>query len=198
MRDVFAMDEVRAARAGSGIVLAEEEPFRLAGTVVRPASLEVEFQSETVTAEPRVMQVLVALSRGRGEPTSRKRLIECCWAGRRVTQGALNRSIAQLRKVLRDPGIEITTIPRVGYRLRAASAADPPQLPPVAPQDISMVFTSHELEHAEDGGRGGPAALRGAAAGASRGGLGRRGARIAAVVAIALLALAVVVWEWVT
>jgi Tol biopolymer transport system component/DNA-binding winged helix-turn-helix (wHTH) protein len=119
MNDAFAMNP--ATDRAREIVLSREPPFRLAHTAVRPASLEVEFQSETVSLEPRVMQVLVALYGMRGEPVSRDVLIQCCWAGRVVTDGALNRSIAQLRKALRDPGIQIETIPTVGYRLRAVS-----------------------------------------------------------------------------
>jgi Tol biopolymer transport system component/DNA-binding winged helix-turn-helix (wHTH) protein len=121
MNDAFAMNDRAAADRAREIVLSREPPFRLADTAVRPASLEVEFQSETVSLEPRVMQVLVALRGMRGEPVSRDVLIQCCWAGRVVTDGALNRSIAQLRKALRDPGIQIETIPTVGYRLRAVS-----------------------------------------------------------------------------
>src|SRR5689334_10909608 len=113
MRDVFMMGDPGAVPGGAPaareIVLAQEKPVRL-------AALEVEFRSQTTSVEPRVMQVLVALSRLGGEPASRERLIEWCWGGRVVTDGALNRSIAQLRKALRDPGIEISTIPRVGYR----------------------------------------------------------------------------------
>ncbi len=123
MRDVFVMNEAGAAGGDPEIVLALEKPFRVAGTLVRPASLELEYRSETISIEPRVMQVLVALSRAGGEPMGRRRLIDCCWGGRLVTSGALNRSIAQLRKALRDPAIEISTIPRVGYRLRAAPNA---------------------------------------------------------------------------
>lgn len=105
------------------IVLAQEKPFGLAATLVRPAALEVEFGSQTTSIEPRVMQVLVELSRSGGEPVSRETLIECCWGGRVVTDGALNRSVAQLRKALRDPGIQVETIPKVGYRLQVAAAA---------------------------------------------------------------------------
>ncbi len=60
------------------------------------------------------MQVLVALSRSGGEPVSRETLIECCWGGRVVTDGALNRSVARLRKALRDPGIQVETISEGG------------------------------------------------------------------------------------
>src|SRR5690242_13200912 len=125
MRDVSMMNGADAGAGPREIALAQEKPFQLAGTRVRPAALEVEFQGETVSLEPRVMKVLVALGRRHGEPVSREMLIESCWGGRVVTDGALNRSIAQLRKAVRDPGIEISTIPRVGYRLQAHAAATP-------------------------------------------------------------------------
>jgi len=179
MRDVFAMNEARAAHAGSEIVLARESPFRLAGTLVRPAALELEFQSETIRVEPRVMQVLVALSRTGGEPASRERLIECCWGGRLVTDGALNRSIAQLRKALRDPGLEIRTIPRVGYTLRSISAAEPLESRPIAGPRNSTAFP---------GSTKGPQPITGSAS-------SRRVAQVAAVVAVVLITLGVVAWE---
>lgn len=173
MRDAFAMNEARAAHGVTRIVLAQEKRFRLAGTLVQPASLELEFQSETTLVEPRVMQVLVALSRAGGEPTSRKQLIQCCWGGRPVTDGALNRSIAQLRKALRDPGIQISTIPRVGYRLQTVS--------PTEGAAVDLVPT-----------RGATAAVT------RRPAFSGRGVQVVAVVAVALLALALVTWGFMT
>src|ERR1044071_5869215 len=114
MRDVSTMNGSDAGAGPREIALAQEKPLQLAGTRVRPAALEVEFQDETVSLEPRVMKVLVALGRLQGEPASREMLIASCWGGRVVTGGALNRSIAPLRKALRDPGIEISTIPGGG------------------------------------------------------------------------------------
>src|SRR6185369_9882336 len=140
MRDGFTMSDGNAARGASGggreILLAQEKAFRLADTQVRPAALEVEFAAETTSVEPRVMQVLVALGRAAGEPVSREALIDTCWGGRVVTDGALNRSVAQLRKALRDPGIQVETIPKVGYRLQAAVAPVGHAAPvvPVAPE----------------------------------------------------------------
>jgi Tol biopolymer transport system component/DNA-binding winged helix-turn-helix (wHTH) protein len=100
------------------IVLAREAPFGLAGTAVRPASLEVIYGGNVVSLEPRVTKVLVALHRSEGQPVSRDELIDLCWGGRVVTEGALNRCVAQLRKALdADARIRIETIPTVGYRL---------------------------------------------------------------------------------
>jgi DNA-binding winged helix-turn-helix (wHTH) protein len=197
MHDVFAMNEARAARGGSGIVLAQEKPVRLARTRVRPASLELELEGETIRVEPRVMQVLVALSRAGGEPASRQQLIERCWGGRLVTDGALNRSIAQLRKSLRDPTIEISTIPRVGYRLRPAPTEESLQPTPVPVPPASTATESAADLPPVAGAAPGSVPARGAIAeGADGSGFSRRSRHIAAVVLIALLLVAVVVWEW--
>jgi Tol biopolymer transport system component/DNA-binding winged helix-turn-helix (wHTH) protein len=106
------------------IALAREAPFGLAGTLVRPAALEVEYGGQVVSLEPRVMKVLVALQRAEGQPVSRDELIDLCWGGRVVTEGALNRCVAQLRKALdANEQIRIETIPTVGYRLVGMPAA---------------------------------------------------------------------------
>jgi len=116
------------------LTLARELPFSLAGTQVRPAALEVETGGKVTGLEPRVMKVLVALHRARGQPVSRDELIDLCWDGRIVTEGALNRCVMQVRKaLLANPRIKLDTIPTVGYRLQAsaevqrlASAGEPP------------------------------------------------------------------------
>ena len=98
--------------------LARELPFKLAATLVRPAALEVEHGGQVTALEPRVMKVLVALHRSRGQPVSRDELIDLCWGGRIVTEGALNRCVAQLRKALAaDPAIRVDTIATVGYQI---------------------------------------------------------------------------------
>src|SRR5258708_18039911 len=80
------------------IALARESPFALAGALVRPAALEVEYDGQVVSLEPRVMKVLVALRRGEGQPVSRDELIDLCWGGGGVTQGAVKRWVAQFRQ----------------------------------------------------------------------------------------------------
>jgi len=104
------------------LTLGRELPFALAGTLVRPSALEVEFDGKVTALEPRVMKVLVALHRAKGHPVSRDEMIDLCWDGRIVTEGALNRCIAQLRKALGDnPCIRLDTIATVGYRLQAGA-----------------------------------------------------------------------------
>jgi Tol biopolymer transport system component/DNA-binding winged helix-turn-helix (wHTH) protein len=120
------------------LTLARELPFALAGTLVRPSSLEVEFGGQITALEPRVMKVLVALQRAKGHPVSRDEMIDLCWEGRIVTEGALNRCIGQLRKALGDnPRIRLDTIPTVGYRLQAG--AEIQTLPSAANADTPPV-----------------------------------------------------------
>lgn len=106
------------------IELVSEPSFPLGTSVVHPASLEVVWPDARCKLEPRVMQVLVALNRRRGEPLSREELSHLCWDGRVVGDDALVRCIGRLRKAFqRDPAVEIGSIPKVGYRLRLLSAA---------------------------------------------------------------------------
>ena len=100
------------------IDLAHEPAFALGGVEVRPAKLEVVARERREVLEPRIMQVLVALARQRGEVVSREDLIGSCWAGRIVGDDAINRCIFRLRRLAGQiGGFEVETVPRVGYRL---------------------------------------------------------------------------------
>lgn len=114
------------------IILAGEPDFELGGAAVRPSSREIAFDGARETVEPRVMQVLVALARRRGEVVSRDELIHRCWEGRVVGEDAINRCLAKVRRITeRMQGVTLETIPRVGYRLADASRARAPaQAPP--------------------------------------------------------------------
>ena len=101
---------------------------------VRPAELCVEFDGQRHELQPRVMQVLVALARGRPAVVSRDKLVELCWEGRIVGDDSVNRCILALRHLAQQPAkppFSIETVPRVGYRLvegpdgEAAAAARP-------------------------------------------------------------------------
>lgn len=103
------------------IDLAHAPAFHLGQLDVRPATREVLGPGERrEILEPRIMQVLAALARRRGEVVSRDDLIEACWGGRAVSDDAVNRCVAALRRL--DPdgaSMAIETIARVGYRLEA-------------------------------------------------------------------------------
>lgn len=105
------------------IDLAREADFRLGEVLVRPSIRQVEAKGQAETLEPRVLQVLVALSRRAGQVVSRDELVELCWEGRSVSDDAINRCISRIRK-LGDAhaAFAIETISRVGYRLDVSDA----------------------------------------------------------------------------
>jgi tetratricopeptide (TPR) repeat protein/TolB-like protein len=118
-----------AQLAPEPIMLAREPAFDLAGIEVRPASLEVVLPGRRELLEPRVMQVLTALARRRGEVVSRDDLIQACWEGRIVSDDAINRCISRIRKLAAaSAGFEVQTIPKVGFRL-SESIVEPAATP---------------------------------------------------------------------
>lgn len=105
--------------------LAREPEFTLGGAGVQPSSREIAFDGVRETVEPRVMQVLVALARRRGEVVTRDELIEQCWDGRIVGEDAINRCLAKVRRLTeRMRGVTLETIPRVGYRLADTAGSE--------------------------------------------------------------------------
>jgi len=103
------------------IDLAKAAAFRIGRLGIHPATREiVRDDREREIVEPRVMQVLIALSRANGGIVTRDELTECCWEGRIVGEDAINRVISRLRKVADGVGADsfrIETVTKVGYRL---------------------------------------------------------------------------------
>lgn len=105
------------------IALADEPPFRLGVLDVRPASLEVVHDGVCHSLERRVMQVLVALARRRGEVVAREALMRAGWGERVVGEDALHRCIVRLRRLGHETAaFSLENIPRVGYRLAETGA----------------------------------------------------------------------------
>ena len=106
--------------------LAHEPDFPLGRVEIRPSRREIAGEGLRESIEPRVMRVLVALTRANGEILSRDDLIASCWDGVIVGEDAINRCISQLRKAADASGnaFSIETIPRVGYRLKVAEVAE--------------------------------------------------------------------------
>lgn len=108
----------------ANIDLATTAPFMLGPLEVRPATRQVlgAGGAEQI-AEPRVLQVLIALAEAAGEVMSRDALVQRCWDGRIVGEDAIHRAIAkarQLADLTQPPAFVIETIAKVGYRLQAA------------------------------------------------------------------------------
>ncbi len=141
------MNVIGQIQTSRGAWLARRDPIRLGSLTLRPSSLEVAGPTETVTLEPRCMKVLVTLCDHLGATVSRDAMIDQCWDGRIVSDAALNRSIAQVRKAQAlDPALEIETIPRIGYRLKApadgAAARVAPPPVPEAPRKRTWLFVT--------------------------------------------------------
>ncbi|MES2753614.1 MAG: winged helix-turn-helix domain-containing protein [Pseudomonadota bacterium] len=101
--------------------LATIDAMTLPGAVVRPSTCEVETSGGIELLEPRMMQVLVELVEARGRVVSRDALIERCWDGLVVSDDAINRVTARLRRLGTDTGaFTLETIRKVGYRLLVA------------------------------------------------------------------------------
>lgn len=117
--------------AHSPVSLAQEPRFAIGGLTVSPSTREVIQGNRREVIEPRVMQVLVALSRAKGEVVSRDDLVDLCWEGRIVGDDAINRSISKARRIGETSGaFAVETIARVGYRLLPQGATPDPSARP--------------------------------------------------------------------
>ena len=106
--------------ASARIELADEPDFDLGGMTVKPAERVVVIGGKRRELQPRVMQVLVALSRARPGVVSRDKLAALCWNDRVVGDDALNRCILALRRLADESApkpFTLETVPRVGHRL---------------------------------------------------------------------------------
>src|SRR3569623_694335 len=108
--------------------LAQEPDFELGGVRISPSAGLMSRDEVVVRVEPRVMQVLLTLTRAEHHTISRDQLIETCWDGRIVTDNAISRALAELRGIARqfDPApFVVHTIPKVGFRLQAPASGHP-------------------------------------------------------------------------
>jgi DNA-binding winged helix-turn-helix (wHTH) protein len=117
------------------IDLARVEDFGLGCARIRPSLLEIGAGDRTEVVEPRVMQMLVALHRANGAPVSREDLIADCWGGLAVSDDAITQCVSKLRRSLAAvPGVQVASVPRVGYRLaceETGKAVDGPAQSPM-------------------------------------------------------------------
>jgi adenylate cyclase len=112
--------------------------WRIAGWVVEPATGRMTRDGEAISLEPKVMEVLVHLSRHPGQVVSREELEASVWRGRVVGYDAVTNAIIKLRRAFGDDARHprvIETLSRKGYRLVAAVEPLPAagDLPPARP-----------------------------------------------------------------
>jgi DNA-binding winged helix-turn-helix (wHTH) protein len=95
-------------------------PFDLGEWRVEPSLDRISRGVEVVQMPPRVTQVLVCLADRSGQLVTKRQLIDAVWDKEFVTEGALTRCIAILRKILGDDAARpryVENVPRKGYRL---------------------------------------------------------------------------------
>lgn len=101
--------------------LAREAPFRVGNLAVDPGTRMVTSDAgDSQLVEPRVMQVLVTLAHADGLFLSRQDLVAACWGGRAVSDDAVDRVIAAIRRLGQGIGASsfaVETVAKVGYRL---------------------------------------------------------------------------------
>ena len=120
-RDTWLSDPDPLHAGGSSPV---EGDFRIDQWLIQPQLNTIVLpDNSTVQLEPKVMEVLVYLADRAGEVVSKKSLLQALWGDTFVTENALTRCIAELRKAFQDDAEEpkiIQTIPKKGYRLIAS------------------------------------------------------------------------------
>ena len=111
------------------VALAHRGDFTLANATIRPSTRTIEGPGGSLTVEPKIMQVLLVFADADRSVITREDLIRACWGGRIVGDDAVNRTIAELRRVARQTGADfsIETIPRIGYRLDRGVGGDAPR-----------------------------------------------------------------------
>ena len=81
--------------------------------------MELRRGGSAIEVEPKALRVLFYLIHNRDRVVTKEEMIREVWAGSSVTDNALTRSVAQLRKALNDDARQpryIETVPTVGYR----------------------------------------------------------------------------------
>ncbi|HEY8182924.1 MAG TPA: winged helix-turn-helix domain-containing protein, partial [Thermoanaerobaculia bacterium] len=93
--------------------------YQFDDVVVEPAKFRLFKGGEAVHIEPKALQILIFLLERREQLVTKQELLTEIWSGVAVTENALTRAIAQLRKTLGDDAEApryIETVPTRGYR----------------------------------------------------------------------------------
>lgn len=100
--------------------------------IVDPAAFRLWKSGAPVRIEPKALQILIFLLERRGSLVTKQELLAEVWPGVSVTENALTRAIAQLRKTLGDDAEApryIETVPTRGYRFIGTLRSESPAAP---------------------------------------------------------------------
>jgi DNA-binding winged helix-turn-helix (wHTH) protein len=102
------------------VIRPEQLPICRFGDIeVDESRMELRRGGSAIELEPKALRVLFCLIHNRDKVVTKGELIRQVWAGSAVTDNALTRAVAQLRKALNDDARQpryIETVPTVGYR----------------------------------------------------------------------------------
>jgi TolB-like protein/Tfp pilus assembly protein PilF len=116
-----------------------QKSLKVGSWIVDPSFNSMSFEGRTVRLEPKVMGVLQCLAQHPGETLSKEQLFQAVWPNIIVTEDALKRCIAELRRAFdddaRNPHI-IETIAKRGYRLIASVSALTAATAPAPPESV--------------------------------------------------------------
>ena len=116
--------------------------YRFDDVILNPETFSVEKSGRVLALEPKSIRLLLYLIRNRSRAVGKDELLSNVWEDVAVTDNALARVVAQLRKALGDDAKiarYIETVPTIGYRFVAAvvelAAPGPPGTPEHAPRN---------------------------------------------------------------
>ena len=92
-----ATEDFAESGPGAAMQLAKRGDFTIGNASIRPSLRKVEGPLGTATGEPRVIQVLLALTDAQGAVLSREDLLRICWDGRVVGDDAIKLRARRIR-----------------------------------------------------------------------------------------------------
>jgi Tol biopolymer transport system component/DNA-binding winged helix-turn-helix (wHTH) protein len=110
--------------------------YRFDDFLIEPAGFRLTKAGAPLRIEPKALEVLIYLVERRDRVVTKQELLDTIWQGTVVTENALTRAVAQIRKVLGDDLQSpkyIQTVPTKGYRFIAASHTDTARSEPAKP-----------------------------------------------------------------
>src|SRR3970282_2416363 len=110
-------------------------------------SHELRRDGVAIALEPKAFDVLAELLAHAGALVSRDELLDAVWGHRHVTPGVLNRSLAQVRRVLgedADNSRYIQTVHALGYRFIAPVEDAPARAAPAASSTSNMASSPQD------------------------------------------------------
>src|SRR3954451_10953891 len=118
---------------------AEHPDYQFDTVEVNQGAFEVRKDGVPLSLEPKSIRLLIYLIANRDRAVPKEELFAAVWTGTAVTDNALTRVIAQLRRELGDDARQpryIQTVPTLGYRFIApvtvATSTEPAAIPEAA------------------------------------------------------------------